>query len=247
MRPPRLRLALLATAALLVGPAAPAQAEPPVEPATATDLLVAHLYLDAAGFHAMDETLHRGELDPRYLEAVRTTLVAVEALPWPDALRGELSAFVAAGRELEAALQAEDVEAAAEAAAVAHGTQHALSHAIFARLSPAGAAPGGHGAAGAQTVPEDARHFVLELRENGGAVGGAATYRVGRGDVVAFTLRSAAAGGLHLHGLDQEWELRAGEELVATFPAEAVGRFPLEFHPGGGGRGVVVGYLEVRP
>lgn len=226
-----------------------AQVEALSEAVTAPTLLIANTYLDAAGFHAMDEALHAGELDPRYLETVRITLMAINAFAWPEELREEATAFIGTARELEAALQEEEIEVAADAAAQAHERQHDLAQAIFAYLSPddaSGAPATPEEDAGASEIPEGALHFVLDIGENGGAVGGADTYRVRRGDIVALTLSSATPGGLHLHGFDHEWELE-GEQITTSFPAEVTGRFPLEFHPTGTERGVVVGYLEVRP
>ena len=230
-----------------------AQVESLSSAVVAPTLLIANSYLAAAGFDAMDEALQAGELDPRWLETVRTTLTAVNAVAWPDELREGVAAFTDAAVGLEAALQEEDLDAAAEAASEAHERQHDLSLAIFAHLAPHDAS-GAHGNADggdgpdeeAQTeVPEDAERFVLEIGENGGAVGGAATYRVRRGDTVAFTLRSATPGGLDLHGYGLDWDL-GGDDVTAVFSADATGRFPLEFHPTGAD-GVVVGYLEVLP
>lgn len=173
----------------------------------------------------------------------------MNAVTWPDELSEEVDAFITTAGGLEAALQDEDLEAAAEAAAQAHQRQHDLAHAIFAHFAPHDASDG-HDApevnVEAAELPEDAQHFTLEIGENGGAVGGASTYQVRRGEVVALTLRSAVPGGLHLHGYDEEWELEE-EPVTTSFPAEATGRFPLEFHPAGSEQGVVVGYLEVRP
>lgn len=215
---------------------------------TAPSLLIANLYLDAAGFHAMDEALRAGELDPRYLESVRTTVAAVNAVIWPDELHNEVDAFTNAAKELESALQEQNIEAAAEAAAQAHERQHNLAHTIFAYLAPHDSdthdSPGQDAEAAA--IPEGAQRFVLQIGENGGAIGGASTYQVHQGDTVALAVTSAVPGGLHLHGYDQEWELES-EEITITLSAEATGRFPLEFHPAGAERGVVVGYLEVRP
>lgn len=215
---------------------------------TAPSLLTANLYLDAAGFHAMDEAIRAGELDPRYLETVRTTIAAANAVTWPDELHDEVDAFTTTAEVLEAALQEQNSEAAAEAAALAHERQHELARAIFAHLAPhdSDMHDSPEEDAEAAEIPEDAQRFELTIGENGRAVGGAETYRVRRGEPVALTLTSAVPGGLHLHGYDQDWEL-AGQEVVVAFPAESTGRFPLEFHPAAGGDGVVVGYLEVRP
>jgi hypothetical protein len=206
----------------------------------AVALLTVNTYLVDAGFHAMDDGLHQGDLDPRYLNTVRETATVVGAVRWPADLEPIATEFLEAAGALAGALEAEDVRAAADAAAVVHDKQHELSHNIVAF------AGGGHGN-GRVEVPEGATRVLLELNERGGAAGGAATTSVRRGETVALTVRSAAAGELHLHGYDLEWRLEGGEEATTVFEASATGRFPLEFHPEGDDRGVAVGYLEVRP
>jgi hypothetical protein len=204
-------------------------------------MLTVNTYLTGAGFHAMDEALHQGDLDPRFLNTVREAAAVVSALHWPEGLDAIADEFLAAAAELASALEAGDIDAAAGAAAVVHDKQHQLSHNIVGFV--------GDGAGGGEEteIPEGAVRVLLELNERGGATGGAATTTVRRGDTVALTVRSAAAGELHLHGYDLEWHLAAGEESTGLFEASAAGRFPLEFHPEGGDRGVAVGYLEVRP
>jgi hypothetical protein len=204
-------------------------------------MLTVNTYLVDAAFHAMDEALHQGDLDPRFLNTVREAATVVAALRWPEGLDAVAEEFLASAAELASALQAEDVEAAAAAAAVVHDKQHELSHNIVAIVGD------GNGGGAETEIPEGAVRVLLELNERGGAAGGAATTAVRRGDTVALTVRSAAAGDLHLHGYDLEWHLAPGDESTSVFEANATGRFPLEFHPEGGDRGVAVGYLEVRP
>jgi hypothetical protein len=206
-------------------------------------MLTVNTYLAEAGFHAMDEALHQGDLDPRYLNTVRETATVVAALRWPEGLDGIAEEFLAAAGELASALEAEDVDAAAAAAAVVHDKQHELSHNIVAFVGD------GHGGGEETEIPEGAVRVLLELNQRGGATGGATTTAIRHGDTVALTVRSAAAGELHLHGYDLEWHLAPGDESTSVFEANATGRFPLEFHPEGEGddRGVAVGYLEVRP
>lgn len=212
---------------------------------TASSLLAVTHYPDAAGFHTMDETLSTGELNPRYFNTVQSTILATKAVAWPSELQEEVGGFIEAATELEAALGSENVEAAAAAAAETHEQQHTLFQAVFAYLASGEGTP--EVSNEAAQVPADATKFALEIGENGGAVGGASTYKLRRGDVIALSIRSATPGSLHLHGYDRDWELRAEEEVVASFPAGATGRFPLEFHPTDGSPGVVVGYLEVHP
>lgn len=211
-------------------------------------------------------------MDPGYLQTVQTTLTAVTALRWPSAIAESKDAFVTVARELESALQEQDVEAAAAAAERVHGRAHDLEHAIFDMITdigPSAAEAGGQahehadrqteGSADASeaahdadaetqaTVPEGVEPFVLAIAENGAPVGGPLTRRVRRSDTVAFQLSTQVAGALHLHGYNLDWHLAAGDEQVLVFEAESAGRFPLEFHLQESGRGIVVAYLEVHP
>lgn len=226
-----------------------------------SNLLLAGRYLAAAEFHAMDAALHDGTIDPGYLGTVQTTLAAVSSLRWPDGVQDAKEAFVSAARELEAALQAQDATAAAAAAEDAHAREHDLTHAIFEHLTggvPTGAADGhaehdsadgaeSEGAEEAGEGAEDGESFLLAIAENGAPIGGVLTHRVQRGDAIVWTIRTQRAGELHLHGYDLDWELQAGEEMNVSFEGESAGRFPVEFHPEGTDRGVVVAYLEVHP
>ena len=217
---------------------------------TTANLLAAVQHLNAAGFHAMDEALHAGELNPRYLNTVRNTIKTANAVVWPEGLKDQAAGFVEAAERLETALADEDVDAAAQAASEAHDAHHVLTHAIFAYLAGEESAHGGHAESTDTTsaqIPEDALRFDLQLNERGGVAGRPATFRVNRGDTVAFSIQSATAGSLHLHGYRVEAELQAGEETVVSFTADATGRFPMEVHPEGQEQGVVVGYLEVHP
>ncbi|MDZ7799398.1 MAG: hypothetical protein U5K81_01220 [Trueperaceae bacterium] len=228
--------------------------------------LLAQRHLEAAAFHAIDDALAAGEMDPRFAETVHAAVLSVEAVSWPEGLRDPVQAFLADARDLEAALRAEDVDAAADAATRAHDAQHVLSHAISSALaSDGGHAAEAHGddavhehaneeeahdegaAADAPAVPEEAVRISIEIGPEGGAVGGAQTHRVQQGDTVAFTFASEASGELHLHGLGGDWALTAGTETVALVEATAPGRFPMELHPEGEADGVTIAYLEVHP
>lgn len=215
-----------------------------------TGLLAAVSQFESAEFHAMDEALNEGELNPRYLDTVRNTILVAKAVEWPEELQGEATDFIEAAAKLETALADENVESAAEEASEVHDNQHVLSHAVFAYLAGEGDHHGGHAESTEATsseIPQDAMSFDLQISEQGGVVGGASTFKVKRGDTVAFNLESAASGSLHLHGHDLEWDLTGGEEVVVSFTADSTGRFPLEVHPSGEEQGVVVGYLEVHP
>lgn len=184
----------------------------------------------------MDEALNKDELNPRYLNTVRNAILVAEAVEWPEELQDEATDFVEAAARLETALVDENVESAAEEASEVHDTQHVLSHAVFAYLAGEGDDHGDHAGnreVSSTDIPEDAISFDLQISEQGGAVGGASTFRVKRGDTVAFKLQSATSGSLHLHGHDLEWELGEGDEVVVSFTADSTGRFPLEVHPSG--------------
>jgi hypothetical protein len=236
--------------------------------ARAAALLSANGYLLDAQFHAMDEAIGAGSVDPRYISTVSEIRTVVGATQWPSELAAAASAFANAAARLEESLAAENMAAAALAAADTHDVQHALTHAIFGYLGAAGdgaAEPasndheGGMNRAAIQqpskaapdtTAPDatapDAT-FELQIGDDGGARGGPATHVARRGDSVRLIIDSGAAGSVHLHGYGLEADVAAGSETRLDFETEAAGRFPMEFHPAGGAPGVVVGYLEVRP
>ena len=93
-------------------------------------------------------------------------------------------------------------------------------------------------------LPEGAVVFELSIGEDGKPeAGGPQTFRMQRGDTVAFVISAGVTGTAHLHGYDLAWDLIPGQEHVFTFEATAVGRFPLEMEE----TGAPLGYLEVRP
>lgn len=212
--------------------------------AVVASLLAAEQHLAAAEFHAIDEALNAGESNPRYLNTVRNSIIVTNAVAWPEELRPEADAFLEAAKDLATALEAEDAEDAGQAASRTHDAQHLLSSEIFAYLAGTETESTDEATEG---VPQGAVLLELQLNEQGGAVGGATTFRVRRGDAVALAVTSETSGNLHLHGYDEEMELRAGERSVVSFTANATGRYPVEVHPVGADDGVVVGYLEVRP
>lgn len=216
--------------------------------AIVASLLAAEQRLAAAQFQAIDEALNAGQVDPRYLNTVRESIVVTSAVDWPEELSQEVAGFLEAAKALATALEAEDAEAAAaEAASQAHDTQQLLATEIFTYLSSKEQESTESASRTAPEVPEGAVMLELRLNEQGEAVGGAATFRVGRGDEVALAVSSATSGTLDVHGYDRELELRASEQSVLVFTADATGRYPLEVHPTGADEGVVVSYLEVRP
>jgi hypothetical protein len=85
--------------------------------------------IDGAGFHGMDTALAAsgGTIDPQWLGKTRNARIAVASTTWPDELEAQAQAFVDAAAKLQAALESDDVAAAAAPAHDAHETQHDLS------------------------------------------------------------------------------------------------------------------------
>ncbi len=92
-------------------------------------------FVDSAGFHGMAEALDGGELSGRELGGVQKVIAAVSGVAWPDELAETVSGFLGDVEALAIALEAEDVNAAAEAAHAVHESQHGLSHDVYGFLS----------------------------------------------------------------------------------------------------------------
>lgn len=73
---------------------------------------------------------------------------------------------------------------------------------------------------------------VIRL-EGGEPVGGPATVKVRKGDVVRIVVRADADDDLHLHGYDLERGVGPGRPAVFSFVAEFEGIFELESHHAG--------------
>lgn len=118
--------------------------------APASETLSALDIMDSVGFHTIDEALAKpgASIDPSWLGKTRNARIAVAATTWPREVEAQAKAFVTASGELQAALEKDDVAAAAKPARAAHEAQHALSHEAYTLLAKrAGldhAAEGGH-------------------------------------------------------------------------------------------------------
>lgn len=99
---------------------------------TVGSVLAAIDLIDTTGFHDMAKDLAEAtELSPRYASQVGNVLAGTKAAAWPAELEEPLGAFVADVEALKAALDAEDLAAAATAAEPVHDTQHDLSEATY--------------------------------------------------------------------------------------------------------------------
>lgn len=98
-------------------------------------IAVAQYVMDAAGFHAMDESLNATQtVDPAYLGTVNRVRKVVVAVPWPEDLHEQSGSFVTLLEEFAAALEADNGPEAAALATELHEVQHDFSHAIDAWL-----------------------------------------------------------------------------------------------------------------
>lgn len=104
--------------------------------------------------------------------------------------------------------------------------------------------------AGAQRPGEEIKRFELRI-ENGQLADGHKTIRVKRGDTIEITWYADRPAVVHLHGYDIEITADAQRPQIMSFKARATGRFAIEMHGStdadGGGRHVVLIYLEVHP
>ncbi len=142
----------------------PAPTPSPTEAPAAADtgsMLAAMLLIDTAGFHGMDEALNGDApaIETSWLGNTRRARVAAEAATWTADTEAAAAAFIEAAQALEAALDNDDIEAAAPAATAAHETQHDLSHDAYAALEAAPGAATDTGAALAAIVLIDGAGF----------------------------------------------------------------------------------------
>ena len=99
-------------------------------------------------------------------------------------------------------------------------------------------------------VGQDAPQRVIDVQiENRRVVVPEGAIRVFEKDVIALRWVSDEPVRLHLHGYDQEIDVRPGVAAVMSVKAHATGRFPITSHGwGGGGHGDhALTYLEVYP
>lgn len=60
--------------------------------------------LDSANFHAMDEEITKGNLDPRFVPILMYSTDALNAVEWPESLQGDAKSLLEDLKGLEAAV-----------------------------------------------------------------------------------------------------------------------------------------------
>jgi len=90
--------------------------------------------LDASGFHDLETKLQAGTLPPGSFGTVQHARIMAEATEWPADLKQAASDEIAQLKLLEAALKAEDVNAAKNPAHEVHEGGHGLSTRVYAWL-----------------------------------------------------------------------------------------------------------------
>ncbi|MGE3960104.1 MAG: hypothetical protein AB7F65_00310 [Dehalococcoidia bacterium] len=123
-------------------------------------MLAALVYVDTAGFHGMDEALNGGSpaIEASWLGATRRALASAQVVAWGD-LQPAADTFIGDATTLLAALEADDLEAAALAAVAVHESQHALSHDAYHALGELSAADDAAGARLAAIILIDSAGF----------------------------------------------------------------------------------------
>lgn len=74
----------------------------------------------------------------------------------------------------------------------------------------------------------DAKPLVITIDRGGKPVGGVASLTVNQGDAIRFTVNSAVADEVHLHGYDIAKDVEAGGSVAFDVPATIEGRFEAE-------------------
>lgn len=124
------------TLASVAAPTTPASAQQDASMmAMKAQLMAVTFQLDKSGFHDLDESLAAGTMVPGGLGSVRRARIALMATDWPDELRPMAMELAGHMTELESALRAEDVVAAAPEARAVHDVGHDLSSAVYGYLS----------------------------------------------------------------------------------------------------------------
>jgi hypothetical protein len=101
-------------------------------------VIAAVTVLDTAGLHGMDESLAAGDLKAGFLGAARRARLVAVATAWPAELAPVAKELTEHLTDLQAALEKEDVKAAATAAHEAHDGGHDLSAAVNGWLAKMG-------------------------------------------------------------------------------------------------------------
>lgn len=74
----------------------------------------------------------------------------------------------------------------------------------------------------------NAKPLVITIDKSGKPVGGVASLTVNHGDMIHFTVDSAVADEVHLHGYDIPMDVKAGGSVTFNVPATIEGRFEAE-------------------
>lgn len=114
------------------------------EASTRSQVTGAVSYLNGVGFHAIDDELQvASEIPPVLSGQITRARQVAEGTRWPDEVKAEADALIAALREFEEALSHDDLQSAKGAAMTAHGEWHHLEGVVYPYL--AGEEPAGHG------------------------------------------------------------------------------------------------------
>jgi hypothetical protein len=78
------------------------------------------------------------------------------------------------------------------------------------------------------TTTAGAKPLVIQIDKTGKPVGGVASLTVNNGDTIHFTVDSAVADEVHLHGYDIPKDVAAGGSVTFDVPATIDGEFEAE-------------------
>jgi hypothetical protein len=78
------------------------------------------------------------------------------------------------------------------------------------------------------TTTASGKPLVITIDKSGKPVGGVASLTVKHGDAIRFTVDSAVADEVHLHGYDIPMDVKAGGSVAFDVPATIEGKFEAE-------------------
>jgi hypothetical protein len=78
------------------------------------------------------------------------------------------------------------------------------------------------------TTTANGKPLVITIDKSGQPVGGVASLTVNKGETIRFTVNSAVADEVHLHGYDIPMDVRAGGSVTFNVPATIEGVFEAE-------------------
>jgi hypothetical protein len=79
-----------------------------------------------------------------------------------------------------------------------------------------------------KSTSTNAKPLVITIDKSGQPVGGVASLTVNHGGTIHFTVDSAVADEVHLHGYDIPMDVKAGGSVTFNVPATIEGRFEAE-------------------